>query len=257
MTLDTFQLGEPVEHRGIVVTPLFPRYDPVAVTSRSTRHRRRLPHRRDVRLGFVPELVVENPTDAGAALRRRGARRGEAGQILNVSVLVEAGAKLPIPVPCVEQGRWRRRSGVQFIGPHLAFAPPATQGADAAAQPLRLRPPRGRYGRGAREADTHARPLDTSASRTRSRRTEPGSARSRARSRLHPDSAAVLALGDDLRLDAVSRPDAFALLRRSSGPATCSTRSSGSTAVRRRSSVSRRCRRGGRHARRAAVGSAW
>ena len=25
MTLDTFQLGEPVEHRGIVVTPLFPR----------------------------------------------------------------------------------------------------------------------------------------------------------------------------------------------------------------------------------------
>src|SRR6478735_9383404 len=31
MTLDTFQLGEPVEHRGIVVTPLFPRQDPVAV----------------------------------------------------------------------------------------------------------------------------------------------------------------------------------------------------------------------------------
>ena len=30
MTLDTFQLGEPVEHRGIVVTPLFPRRDPVA-----------------------------------------------------------------------------------------------------------------------------------------------------------------------------------------------------------------------------------
>ena len=30
MTLDAFQLGEPVEHRGIVVTPLFPRRDPVA-----------------------------------------------------------------------------------------------------------------------------------------------------------------------------------------------------------------------------------
>ena len=29
-------------------------------------------------------------------------------RILNVSVLVGAGAKMPIPVSCVEQGRWAR-----------------------------------------------------------------------------------------------------------------------------------------------------
>ena len=70
MTLqETIQLGEPVEHRGVVIAPLFPRRQPQAqyVTLEET-----LP------LGFritevdeagsVPELLVVNPLDANVLL---------------------------------------------------------------------------------------------------------------------------------------------------------------------------------------------
>ena len=69
MPLDTFQLGEPVEHRGIVVTPLFPRRDPVAeyVTLDEALPRGfRVDETSDA--GTVPELVVHNPTDARVLL---------------------------------------------------------------------------------------------------------------------------------------------------------------------------------------------
>ena len=81
MPHETFQLGETVEHRGVVVTPLFPLRDPVAeyVTLDEALPRGfRVDEASDA--GTVPELVVHNPTDrTGAALRRRGARRCEAG----------------------------------------------------------------------------------------------------------------------------------------------------------------------------------
>ena len=101
-----------MEHRGIVVAPLFPRRDPVAdyVTLDEA-----LP--RGLRItevdeaGSVPELVVENPLDERVLLydgeELVGAKQN---RILNVSVLVEAKSKLTIPVSCVEQGRWSRTS---------------------------------------------------------------------------------------------------------------------------------------------------
>ena len=112
MTLDAFQLGEPVEHRGILITPLFPRRDPVAayVTLDEALPRGlRITETSDA--GSVPELLVENATDSDVLLydgeELVGAKQN---RILNVSVLVGAGAKLPIPVSCVEQGRWSRQS---------------------------------------------------------------------------------------------------------------------------------------------------
>ena len=81
MTLDTFQLGEPVEHRGIVVTPLFPRRDPVAAyITLDEALPRGLRDHGDVRLGLAcPSSPSRTRLDEhGAALRRRGARRREA-----------------------------------------------------------------------------------------------------------------------------------------------------------------------------------
>ena len=108
----TFQLGEPVEHRGIVVTPLFPARDPVArYITLDEALPRGLTISETSDAGSVPELAVVNPLDVSVLLydgeELLGAKQN---RILNVSVLVGAGAKLPIPVSCVEQGRWNRSS---------------------------------------------------------------------------------------------------------------------------------------------------
>ena len=139
MTLDTFQLGEPVEHRGIVVTPLFPRRDPVAAyitLDEALPRGLRITETSDS--GSVPELFVENPTDSAVLLydgeELVGAKQN---RILNVSVLVGAGAKLPIPVSCVEQGRWSRRSDAFGSATHISHSHLRRRKAETlAAQPL-------------------------------------------------------------------------------------------------------------------------
>ena len=61
--------------------------------------------------GSVPELLAENPLDRNVLLydgeELVGAKQN---RILNVTVLVAPHAKTHIPVSCVEQGRWHRRS---------------------------------------------------------------------------------------------------------------------------------------------------
>ena len=217
MTLDTFQLGEPVEHRGIVVTPLFPRQDPVAVyitLDEALPIGFHIDETSDS--GSVPELVVENPTDARVLLydgeELVGAKQD---RILNVSVLVEAGAKLPIPVSCVEQGRWHRRSAAFSSSDHISHSHLRRRKAQMlAAQPLARGAAQGEVWDEVHEKQTRMRvDSDTSASRDTF---EANRARLRALEgafALAPGQCgAVLALGDDLCLDAVSRPDAFALL---------------------------------------------
>ena len=68
------QIGEPVEHRGIVIAPLFPRHDPIAayVTLEALADGLRI---REVdEGGTVSELVAENPLEVRQPLRG-GARR--------------------------------------------------------------------------------------------------------------------------------------------------------------------------------------
>ena len=212
-----FQLGDPVEHRGIVVTPLFPRRDPVAayVTLGEA-----LP--RGFRLqevssaGSVAELLVENPLDEDVLLydgeELVGAKQD---RILNVSVLVAAGSKVPIPVSCVEQGRWSRRSDVFAAAPHAA-APELRR---RKAQALRERP----LERGIAQSEVwdavaaRANELRvssrTGASGDTYRALRPALAELESAFPLQPGQCgAVLALGEDLCLDAVSRPGAFARL---------------------------------------------
>jgi hypothetical protein len=108
--IENLQIGDAVEHRGIVIAPLFPRRDPVAAyLTLDEALAGGLRIRETSESGSVPELVVENPLEARVLLfdgeELIGAKQN---RILNVSVLVEAKTTLTIPVSCVEQGRWSR-----------------------------------------------------------------------------------------------------------------------------------------------------
>lgn len=142
-----FQVGAPVEHRGIVVAPLFPLRDPVArYLALDVALERGLEITGAGADGRVPELAVSNPL-ADDVLLYGGEKLvgAEQERILSASVLVAGGATLVVPVSCVAHEPAIR----------------ALEGAFAA---------------------------------------EPG------------QCGAVLGIGDTLRLDVVSRPDAFACL---------------------------------------------
>lgn len=116
------QLDEPTVHRGITVVPLYPRRDPEAAYATLTDGLRR-----GVRIteagpdGTVPELVVENPLDERVLLydgeELIGAKQN---RILNLTVLIAPKSVTPIPVSCVEAGRWRMRSAAFAAAPHTA-----------------------------------------------------------------------------------------------------------------------------------------
>ncbi len=212
-----YQLGDPVEHRGVVITPIFPRQAPLApyitldealpsglrITETSA-------------AGAVPELAVANPL-AEQVLLYDGEELVGAKQnrILNVTVLVGAGATLPIPVSCVEQGRWSRQSAFFGSAGHVSHAHlRRRKAAMLAARPL---------GRGVAQGEVWH---EVDAKLDRMEVASPTRANQDAfvahRARLDElESAfpaapgqcgAVLALGGDLCLDLVSRPDAFAQL---------------------------------------------
>jgi hypothetical protein len=217
MLQDLIQLGDPIEHRGIVVTPLFPRRDPVAAYITLDEA---LP--RGLRIaeidasGSVPELAVENPLDARVLLydgeELVGAKQN---RILNVSVLVEARSKLPVPVSCVEQGRWSSVSpsfgaGRNISHGHLRRRKAQAQEAQPLAHGIAQQTVWGEVHARLRSMDVAS---ETGASadlyRARTRDLE-------GLERAFPAEAgqcgAVLGLGPDLCLDLVSRPDAFARL---------------------------------------------
>jgi hypothetical protein len=214
---DLVQLGEPVAHRGVVVAPLFPRRSPGAgyVTLEDA-----------VPLGFgvtevdaagsVPELLARNPLDSAVLLydgeELLGAKQN---RILNVTVLVGAGAEARIPVSCVEEGRWHARSAAFSTSDRHAYPELRRVKAERqAAAPL---------ARGVAQAAVWE---EVAAKSRRNRVDSPTGAhhdifRARERDlaslrgafRLVPgQSGALLALGDRLCLDYVSRPDAFARL---------------------------------------------
>src|SRR5919197_1181698 len=206
------QLGEPVEHRGVVIAPLFPRTDPRAEY---------LTLEQAVPLGFhvteidaagsVPELSAKNPLDSNVLLydgeELLGAKQN---RILNVTVLVPARSETKIPVSCVEEGRWSARSAHFAASPHAAYpelrrrkavqlsVAPLAHGVAQAAVWEEV---------ASRDGDS---PTRAHADIYRERPTPDGL---RDAFPLVPgQSGALLALGDRLCLDYVSRPDAFARL---------------------------------------------
>jgi hypothetical protein len=210
------QLGEPVERRGVVIAPLFPRTDPLAEY---------LTLEQAIPLGFhvteidaagsVPELLAKNPLDANVLLydgeELLGAKQN---RILNVTVLVPARTETKIPVSCVEEGRWSARSAHFAPSAHTAY--PELRRAKA----MRLSASPLAHG-GAQSAVWD----EVSAKAERLGVHSPTRAHSDIYdARMTPDdlrdafplvpgqSGALLALGDRLCLDYVSRPDAFARL---------------------------------------------
>jgi len=117
------QLGEPVEHRGVVVAPLFPRAKP---RTEYLTLEEALPLGFRVAevdaAGMVPELAVVNPLESSVLLydgeELLGAKQN---RILNVTVLVAARSETRIPVSCVEQGRWHARSAFFGAARHAAY----------------------------------------------------------------------------------------------------------------------------------------
>jgi hypothetical protein len=212
-----FQLGDPVEHRGIVVAPLFPRRDPVArYLTLDAGLSRGLVITETSEAGEVPELAVVNPTDHDVLLydgeELVGAKQN---RILDVSVLVAARATLTIPVSCVEQGRWHATSDAFAPARHISNADLRRRKAHALAEAS--------HALGAAQqtvwASVHemATRMDV-ASPPRAHR-DLFRARERDVASLEPafeaepgQCGAVLGLGDTLCVDAVSQPDAFALL---------------------------------------------
>jgi len=62
--------------------------------------------------GSVPTLKVHNKGDLLAFLMAgEHLSGGKQNRVLNASILVQAHAEMPIPVSCVERGRWAYRSG--------------------------------------------------------------------------------------------------------------------------------------------------
>ena len=212
-----FQVGDPVQHRGIVVTPLFPRQDPVArYVTLDAGLSRGLTITVTSEDGTVPELAVGNPTDDDVLLYDgEELVGGKQNRILDVNVLVAARTTLTIPVACVEQGRWHAVSKSFAPARHISNAELRRRKAAALADaPL---------ARGAAQETVWASVHELSErmgvrSPTRAHR-DVFLAREHELASLEPafeveprQCGVVLGLGDELCLDAVSRPDAFALL---------------------------------------------
>ena len=211
------QVGDPLEHRGIVVAPLFPRRNPVATyVTLDVALRRGLEITETSETGDVPELAVANPLEDDVLLydgeELVGAKQN---RILNVSVLIAAGTTLAIPVSCVEEGRWRSVSKSFSPAGHVSNVELRRRKAAA----LGERP----MARGAAQqtvwdsVNEMSERMGTS-SPTRAHR-DLFLARERDLAALEPSfpaqpgqCGAVLGLGATFCLDAVSRPDAFATL---------------------------------------------
>jgi hypothetical protein len=218
MIENSIRLGDPVEHGGIVIAPLFPRQNPVAEY---------LTLEEALPLGFqitevdsegsVPELLASNPLETPVLLFDGEELIGlKQNRILDVTVLVAANAETRIPVSCVEQGRWHADSASLEPARHAAYpdlrrrkaarlsAQPLARGAAQAAVWEEVAAKVGRLGVHSRTlaaADIYGGSDSALSSLRRAFPLAPG------------QSGAVLALGNDqLCLDYASQPAAFANL---------------------------------------------
>lgn len=216
-TLSPLQLGDPVEHRGVVIAPLFPRSDPRAAY---------LTLEQAVPLGFhvteidaagsVPELLATNPLDKNVLLydgeELLGAKQN---RILNVTVLVGASSDTRIPVSCVEEGRWSARSARFSPGAHAAYPELRRRKAERlSAAPLELGLAQHEVWDEVRtksdRMNVHS-PTGASSDIYKSH-DDVLSALQGAFPVVPGQSGAVFALGDRMCVDYVSRPDAFTRL---------------------------------------------
>jgi hypothetical protein len=112
-TLPDVGVGNPIRYQALAVFPLFSKGDggvdyllaDEAIQAGS------LTVEEVSEGGSVPNLLVTNKGDSRVLFLEGEELRGaKQNRVLNTSVLIAARSKTPIPVSCVEQGRWRYRS---------------------------------------------------------------------------------------------------------------------------------------------------
>jgi hypothetical protein len=211
------QLGDPVEHRGIVIAPLFPRSDPLASYLTLEQAAPIGFHVTELdEAGSVPELLATNPLDANVLLydgeELLGAKQN---RILNVTVLVGASSKTRIPVSCVEEGRWHARSARFSPGGQASHPELRRRKAERlASSPLALGLAQHEVWEEVRAKSARLRVDSPTGAQSDvfAAHDDPLSAMQAAFPLVPGQSGAVLAIGDSFCVDYVSRPDAFAKL---------------------------------------------
>ncbi len=122
-TFGNLLAGEPVTHGALTMIPLLAPLlaEPVWLTLADAGERVRITEVSEA--GSVPTLQVTSTADLPLLLldgeELVGAKQN---RILNMTVLVAAGATVTIPVSCVEQGRWHYRSRHFAPGDAALFA---------------------------------------------------------------------------------------------------------------------------------------
>ena len=118
-----FQLGEPASFAGLALIPLFPAAEPMLEyigLDEAVAHGLAVTEVSDG--GAVGTLFVSNPLDFNVLLfdgeELVGAKQN---RILDQPVLVQAQSKTPVPVTCVERGRWAYRSERFAPAPRAAY----------------------------------------------------------------------------------------------------------------------------------------
>ncbi|HKA22873.1 MAG TPA: DUF6569 family protein [Blastocatellia bacterium] len=124
-TLSQITVGEPVSIRNLTVFPLLSAADDIVdyLTLDEALEKRLACVTEISKSGSVSELSFVNRGDWSVLLldgeELIGAKQN---RILNLTILVPAHRELKIPVSCVEQGRWRYRSGVFSSSPRAQSA---------------------------------------------------------------------------------------------------------------------------------------
>ncbi|HET7044823.1 MAG TPA: DUF6569 family protein [Gaiellaceae bacterium] len=118
-----FELGEPASFAGLTLVPLFaaaaPRFDYLGLDEGAARG---LLVTEAFEEGAVQSLLVTNPLDERVLLYEGEELVGaKQNRILARTILVEARAKLPVPVSCVERGRWSYRTRDFAAAPRAAY----------------------------------------------------------------------------------------------------------------------------------------
>jgi hypothetical protein len=118
-----FELGDAASFGGLALVPLYPAAEPaleyvgldeavacgLTVTELDES-------------GSVPTLFVSNPLDANVLLYEGEELVGaKQNRILDRPILVPAHAKVPVPVSCVERGRWSYRTRAFAPAPRAAY----------------------------------------------------------------------------------------------------------------------------------------
>jgi ARG/rhodanese/phosphatase superfamily protein len=116
------RVGEPIRHEALAVFPLFsPNGAGVEyLLSDEAIQAGSVTVEEVSEGGSVPDLLVTNQSDSRVLFIEGEELQGaKQNRVLNTSVLVAAHSKTPIPVSCVEQGRWRYRGrGFSPSGSH-------------------------------------------------------------------------------------------------------------------------------------------